>query len=596
MKRLVKKILQRKLMLAAAGVIIGVAGYYGYAKLTGTGGALLYVTAAAEKGTLVVSVTGNGQVSASNQIDLKPKASGEIVFIGVENGQTVRAGALIAQLDARDAEKQVRDAEANFQSAALALEKLKKPADALALTQAQNALAQAGDSKESAERDLKKAYDDGFNYAANAFLDLPTIMTGLQDILFGTTLSGGVGGQSNLSYYADTVKSYDSRVLQYKEDANAAYQKARQQYDQNFQDYKSGSRSSATSTIAALIDQTHDTTQAAAEAVKSASNLIQFYEDRLVERTLKPNPLADIQLAALTGYTGKTNTHLLNLSGIQTSIRNDGVAIASADRAIKEKTESLAKLKAGADALDIQTQEIALAQRKNALLDAKEKLADYFLRAPFDSIVAKINIKKSDQANVGVAIATLVTARQLAESSLNEVDVAKVKVGEKATLTFDAIEGLSIAGHVAEIDTVGTVTQGVVTYNVKIALDTQDGRIKPGMSVSAAIITDVEQQVLLVPNAAVKSRGALHYVEILEGSGNHQPSGAGGVASAVPPREQPVEIGMANDTSTIITNGLNEGEYIVVRTINPSAPSAASTQTNGLRLFGGGGGGSRGGR
>ena len=93
--------------------------------------------------------------------------------------------------------------------------------------------------------------------------------------------------------------------------------------------------------------------------------------------------------------------------------------------------------------------------------------------------------------------------------------MAKVKVGQKVTLTFDAIEDLSITGEVAEIDTLGTVSQGVVNYAVKIVFDTQDERVKSGMSVSAAIITDVKQDVLLVPNAAVKSNDE-QYVEVLE--------------------------------------------------------------------------------
>ena len=97
---------------------------------------------------------------------------------------------------------------------------------------------------------------------------------------------------------------------------------------------------------------------------------------------------------------------------------------------------------------------------------------------------------------------------------MNEVDVAKIKVGQKTTLTFDAIDGLSIAGEVIDIDAVGTVTQGVVNYNVKIGFDTQDERIKPGMSVSATIIIEVKQDVLLIPNSAIKSAGEAYYVEM----------------------------------------------------------------------------------
>ena len=72
------------------------------------------------------------------------------------------------------------------------------------------------------------------------------------------------------------------------------------------------------------------------------------------------------------------------------------------------------------------------------------------------------------------------------QKPLVQGDFLTIKVGDKATLTFDAVTDLSISGQVAEIDTVGTVSQGVVSYALKIAFDTQDTRVKPGMTVSAA--------------------------------------------------------------------------------------------------------------
>ncbi|MEI8174755.1 MAG: hypothetical protein WCG28_02270, partial [bacterium] len=59
-------------------IIVAYVGYWGYGKITSTAGETRYVTTKAEKGTIIEAITGTGQVSASNQIDLKPKASGEI--------------------------------------------------------------------------------------------------------------------------------------------------------------------------------------------------------------------------------------------------------------------------------------------------------------------------------------------------------------------------------------------------------------------------------------------------------------------------------------------------------------------------------------
>jgi len=264
--------------------------------------------------------------------------------------------------------------------------------------------------------------------------------------------------------------------------------------------------------------------------------------------------------------------------------------IQAAQDKIREKQEALLKLKTGADPLDIQSSELTVKQRESALFDAKEKLADYYVRAPLDGVIAKVDAKKGDSASPASILATLITRQKLAEISLNEVDVAKVKVGQKVTLTFDAVPDLTITGQVAEVDAVGTVSQGVVTYTVKIGFDTQDDRIKPGMSVSAAIVTEAKPNVLLVPNSAVKSQGGVSYVEIVEGDDRNTALAANATGAILKniPRRQQVEIGMASDEFTEVTSGLKEGDIIVTRTIQPTAAQTTQTQqqSGGLRIPG----------
>ena len=584
---------KHKLAAIITSVLVIILGYYAYGKFFSTEDEIKYVLGKVEKGTLIASVSGSGQISASNQIDLKPKAAGDVLVIYVKNGQDVKSGQILFQLDAREAQKALRDAEVNLESARLALEKLKQPADALSLLQAENSLSQAKESKLNAESDLKKAYDDGYTAISNAFLDLPQGMSGLQDVLFGTVLSSG--GQPNYAYYADSIKNYDERALRFSQDSVDTYQKARKEYDQNFADYKAVSRFSDVAVIESLVGQTYMTAKSVSEAIRSASNLIQFYQDKLGEHNVKPNVSSDSHLTTLSGYTGKVNTHLANLLSIKTTIQGDRDAIINAQRSIEEKTESLAKLKRGTNPLDIESQELAVKQRENSLLDAREKLSDYYVRASFDGVVAKLNVKKFDPVSSATVVATLITKQKIAEISFNEIDVARAAVEQKSTLTFDALEGLSITGRVAEIDTVGTVTQGVVNYNVKIVFDTQDDRIKPGMSVSASVINNVKQNVLLVSNSSVKSQGGASYVEVLQDISELDitQAGAGGVTSEILPVSKPIEVGLSNDTHTEIISGLDEGEYVVVRTVDAAA-SQAQQANSGFRLFGGpGAGGTR---
>ena len=83
-------------------LLIGIS-YFTYQNLIKDEDEIRYMTAVVEKGTLVVSMSGNGQVSVSDQIDIKPKVSGDLVYVGVKNGQEVTAGTLLAQIDTQPA-------------------------------------------------------------------------------------------------------------------------------------------------------------------------------------------------------------------------------------------------------------------------------------------------------------------------------------------------------------------------------------------------------------------------------------------------------------------------------------------------------------
>ena len=115
----------------------------------------------------------------------------------------------------------------------------------------------------------------------------------------------------------------------------------------------------------------------------------------------------------------------------------------------------------------------------------------------------------------------------------------------------------------------------------QFGLDKQDERVKSGMSVSAVIVLNVRPDVLTVPNVAIKSQGTSYYVEIIDQPGLAI-SGSQGVTAITLPRQQPVEIGLANDTSTEITSGLSEGTQVVVRTISNNTTQVSATQAPSL--------------
>ena len=526
-------VIARKILSVFILLVILLLGYLTYKKITSTAGDTRYVLAKVEKGTIISSVSGTGQVSALNQIEVKTRASGDIVSILVKDGEKVWQGMLLVKIDSKEADKAVRDAEVNLASAKIVLEKLK-----------------IQKSVENMTADLAKAYDDGFNTVSNVYLDLPDIMTGLSEMFFK---SNPGSGQWNVDWYEGQVASADhEKAILYKKNFIDAYGVAKKFYDMSFENYKGTSRSSDNSTIESLILKTYETTKLISDAVKNANNYVDFVNDSIQRNNFDTPKIISTHKTSLGIFTTKTNTHLLNLLAIKTSIKSFKDAFPNTD-------------------LDLQSSMLTVKQKENTLQDAKDKLADYFVRAPFDGTLAKINIKKFDSITAGVSVATLITKKVLAEISLNEIDVAKIKIGQKADLTFDAIASLNISGVVEEIDSIGTVSQGVVTYNVKISFDTEDERIKTGMSVSAVIITDKKENVFLVPNSALKFKKDGNYVEMFQMQLLKSNDGLPGSISKVSPDKIPVTAGLANDSKTEIISGLKEGEEIIVRTILPSA-------------------------
>ena len=205
--------------------------------------------------------------------------------------------------------------------------------------------------------------------------------------------------------------------------------------------------------------------------------------------------------------------------------------------------------------------------------------------SPIKGTVNEINIKNGDDlgknstsnsASTPIIIGDLKTLK--VEVAVNEVDIPKVSIGQKAVLKLNSLDDLSVSGKVEKIDALGTASQGVVTYKVTIGFDTLDERIKPEMSVTASIITEVKQNVLIAPNGAIKQSGDFKYVEVLE---NEKPNQA------------EVQTGITNDTETEIKSGISEGQEVVTQTISGSSSSNSNnnkSSSSGFRMPGMGGG------
>jgi HlyD family secretion protein len=579
--------------LILIGIIIG-GVYFTQSKLKAEEVTTRYVTAAAEKGTLITSVSGSGQVSATDQVDITPKISGDITTINIKNGQEVKSGDLLVSLDSRDVSRDIRDAETDLETARLELEELLAPIDELDLLQAENSVTTAKRNLEDAEDDYEQiqidseqtlviTYEDAYSEVSDAFLKLPDHMNDLQDVL---------GTEDNTYEHIGAYELILGDKSIFIDSLLDDYETALDLYNDNFDYSRTVSRSASRDTIYSLLSDTFETTKAVSEALESARNM---YDDIVthsysklsiasVVNEMRPKIQSDISGVNSIISSLQNAKDTIDDTVYQTPIdlKNAEKDIEAAKETLAERELTLKQLKAGPDSLDIRAKEIAIKQREDALTSARQDYADHFIYAPFDGVVAETNVKKGDSVSASTNVATLITDKRLAVITLNEVDIAKVEVGQKANIAFDAVEDITVTGEVVEVDAIGTTSQGVVSYDVTISFDIQDERIKPGMSVSVDAITEVRPNVIMVSNSAVKSQGNMTYVEILA---NEQP------------RRQVVETGLSNDTMTEIVSGLEENQAVITQTINATAGQNTGSNSQGGnsilptggRGFGGGG-------
>jgi macrolide-specific efflux system membrane fusion protein len=163
------------------------------------------------------------------------------------------------------------------------------------------------------------------------------------------------------------------------------------------------------------------------------------------------------------------------------------------------------------------------------------------------------------------------------KGEFTESDVAKVKKGQQASVTFDAMQGTRASGKVTAIDQTSTTTNNVVQYGVTVTLTDPPEGLRIGATATVQVTTASAENVLYVPTAAVRTAGGQSTVTVLSGG------------KQVP---KVVQTGTQGDQGTEIKSGLNEGDQVLI------ADTGGGTGGTGFpagRFPGGGGGGLGGG-
>jgi multidrug efflux pump subunit AcrA (membrane-fusion protein) len=172
------------------------------------------------------------------------------------------------------------------------------------------------------------------------------------------------------------------------------------------------------------------------------------------------------------------------------------------------------------------------------------------------------------------------TSSYLAVMPFAETDAGRLQPNQTASLTFDAVTGLTISGHLLSVSPSATVVSNVVDYYATFVLNRTDPRLRTGMTANASVTVAEADNVIRVPNAAVHTTGGTTMVTVYS-NGEQVPT--------------EVVTGLVGDSTTEIKAGLNEGDRVVLPSLR-TGTGTTNGSTNLLRGGGlGGGGGVRGG-
>ncbi len=229
----------------------------------------------------------------------------------------------------------------------------------------------------------------------------------------------------------------------------------------------------------------------------------------------------------------------------------DDTSFKSAAAQLAQATANWDKLRKSPTAEELAIAHAQVDQARASLEQAKFRVADAVLSAPFAGTVLSCDSQVGALAGATTPVIVLGDLQSYhIETSIDETDIGRVHAGQDAIVTVDAFPDVELQGKVTSVDLLGKSVQGVVSYAAEVEILPTDTPIRAGMTAIADIIVAKQAGVIVVPNRAIKrdSRGE-YYVEIMSGSKVEQ---------------RFVTMGMSNELMTEIVNGVTEGEEVVV--------------------------------
>ena len=258
----------------------------------------------------------------------------------------------------------------------------------------------------------------------------------------------------------------------------------------------------------------------------------------------------------------------------------------------------------------LQAAQAQVRQKTAALAQSRVDLDHTMIRAPVDGVVVSRTVDVGQTVAASLQAPTLFTiaqdlTRMQVDTNVDEADIGRIRVGQRATFTVDSFPTQTFSGEVTQIRKAPQVVQNVVTYIVVIAVQNPEGKLLPGMTANVRVVVEEKPSVLKIPNAALRFRPQTAAGDA-ERPQRQRPGGAQGTRPGRPqavqergglqgrvwivgpdgnPKPITVQLGITDGSFTEVVGGdLGEGQEVIVGGSERTAPRPAGGGGPRLRL------------
>lgn len=499
-------------------------------------------TAVVTKGTITSELSSSGVISPKDTYSLTSLVEGEVISADFEEGDQVTEGQILYQID-------VSSMESELKSASTSLERAQK-------------------KYEKAQEDYNEAVSD---YSGNTYKATRT----------GYIRELNIQAGDQVGQNTDIASIYNAQIMKIRVPFLAQEAAA------------IGAGNQAVLTLT-------DTEEQINGVVTAVSNMDEVLDGGRIVRyvtieaanpgglTSSHSAVAEINGMVCTAEGSfEAATDLVMKADLPSSVEVEAMLVHEGDYVTEGTPIFRIASKDAEDLLD--TYQDAMAQAEESLESAqskvdstKESYDNYTITAPISGQVITKSVKEGDtiSRNSGSSDTTLAVIYDLSqltfEMSVDELDVRSVQVGQKVSVTADALEGQTFTGTVTNVSLESVQSNGVTNYPVTVTLD-ETGDLLPGMNVDGVILLDQTEDALMIPIDSLM-RGNRVYVK-----DDTVKEAAGSVPAGF--RAVEVETGLTNDDYVEIVSGLAEGEEVYVN------ESSKSTDAFMMGVPGGGMGG-----